>query len=57
MSEEQEEPEQVPTDPPATGERSDHEASPPGVEIPTEPDSHPVEDVPDSEAAEERGDE
>lgn len=52
-----EEVERAPAAPPATGERADREASPPGVEMPDEPDTQPAEEVPDSEAAEERGDE
>ena len=54
---EEEEVERVPADPPATGERADHRPSPPGVEMPDEPDTRPVEEVADSEAAKERGDE
>ena len=54
---EDEETERVPADPPATGERADRDASPPGVEMPNEPETQPAEEVSDSEAAEERGDE
>jgi hypothetical protein len=42
---------------PATGERTDRDPSPPGVDMPNEPDTQPAEEVPDPDAAEERGDE
>ena len=49
--------EKVREDAPGSGLRSDHEAQPPGVEAPAEPDTQPAEDVPDPDAARERGDE
>ena len=59
--------ERVPADPPASGQRADHEVTAPGVELPNAPDtrpadgeedsSQPAEDVPDDDASRERGDE
>lgn len=56
-SEENQDGEKLREDARGTGLRSDHEASPPGVEAPDEPDTQPAEDVPEPDESRERGDE